>query len=258
MCCASGSHRSKIYAKAYGQIFPKEVVSVITKEQGRKGQKKYAQDVLRNFVETGIDTAPDSVMLETLLLCVLNPSKSREASRLLLNNFLSLSGVINAPFPALCDMDGIDVDTAVFIRTIFLTMRSYYSSEHSASTKITDTTSAKEFMRNKFIGLTLEAFYLAGIGIKGKVLFCKKIARGTPDRVDISFRELIRASLLADAFKVVIAHNHPGGLCIPSRLDIHTTHILNRNFMQHSIELFDHIIVGEDGVHSMREQDILP
>ena len=67
-------------------------------------------------------------------------------------------------------------------------------------------------------------------------------------------REVYKAALLANAHRVVVAHNHPSGQVAPSPQDLRLTRALVRAGRLLGVELFDHLIVGPDGTFvSLRE-----
>ena len=58
-------------------------------------------------------------------------------------------------------------------------------------------------------------------------------------------REALKASILSNAAKAILFHNHPSGSLRPSREDIETTDRMIRAYETMGICLLDHIIVGE-------------
>ena len=62
----------------------------------------------------------------------------------------------------------------------------------------------------------------------------------------ISVRRIVETALNANAVSVVLAHNHPSGLAIPSVEDIQTTKRLGRALHAVEIMLVDHLVVAED------------
>ena len=53
------------------------------------------------------------------------------------------------------------------------------------------------------------------------------------------------------AKSVLLAHNHPGGSCYPSREDNLSTTQMDDILYKIDVVLEDHIIIGEDGVYSI-------
>ena len=71
-------------------------------------------------------------------------------------------------------------------------------------------------------------------------------------------REVFKAALLANAFSVVLAHNHPSGDPKPSRPDIRLTRSLVEAGELLGIYVLDHLIVTPSGEFaSMREARLL-
>ena len=60
-------------------------------------------------------------------------------------------------------------------------------------------------------------------------------------------REALKASILSNAAKAILFHNHPSGSLRPSKEDIATTDRMIRSYEMLGICLVDHIIVGEGG-----------
>ena len=60
-------------------------------------------------------------------------------------------------------------------------------------------------------------------------------------------REALKASILSNAAKVILFHNHPSGSLKPSAEDIATTDRMIRAYDMLGISLLDHIIIGGRG-----------
>ncbi len=84
--------------------------------------------------------------------------------------------------------------------------------------------------------------YLADISI-GTGNFC---------RLSLRMRELFGKALGVGAAGIIVAHNHPSGICRPSRKDIEETHRLADVGRALDIELIDHLIFTERAAYSMR------
>ena len=75
---------------------------------------------------------------------------------------------------------------------------------------------------------------------------------GTIGKVELSTRKFADFVVKNNCSRVVIAHNHPNGSCIPSKSDISATKYLCEILDTIEIELLDHIIVGRTGSISLR------
>ena len=86
---------------------------------------------------------------------------------------------------------------------------------------------------------------------QGRVLHCASISEGTQSMVDISNRRIVEAALRHNASCVVLGHNHPNGVAVPSTTDVETTRVLARLLRSMDIVLYDHIIVADGEYFSM-------
>jgi DNA repair protein RadC len=72
------------------------------------------------------------------------------------------------------------------------------------------------------------------------------VSVGSINRSIITPREMLKTSILCNAAKVIMVHNHPSGDITPSRPDIQITDRMNRIYSLMGITLEDHIIIGSD------------
>lgn len=64
-------------------------------------------------------------------------------------------------------------------------------------------------------------------------------------------RKIVERALKLNASGVILVHNHPAGVCKPSKEDINTTVRLKMLLQDLEIELHDHLVVAKDGVTSI-------
>ena len=69
-------------------------------------------------------------------------------------------------------------------------------------------------------------------------------------------RRIVETALATNATSVVLAHNHPSGLAIPSGEDIQTTRRVAMALETVEILLADHIIVADGDFVSMVESGL--
>jgi len=69
--------------------------------------------------------------------------------------------------------------------------------------------------------------------------------------------DILKAAILSNALGLVLIHNHPSGELEPSPEDIEFTRAIQRACELIGIELYDHLIVTDDGFTSFRERGLL-
>ena len=79
------------------------------------------------------------------------------------------------------------------------------------------------------------------------------VSKGTVSASLVHPREVFKAAILANAYAIIVAHNHPGGSLTPSREDLETTEQLIKAGKLLGITVVDHVIVSVSGIYSIRE-----
>mgnify|MGYP001818645299 CR=1 FL=1 len=69
--------------------------------------------------------------------------------------------------------------------------------------------------------------------------------------------DILKAAILSNALGLVLIHNHPSGELDPSPEDIEFTRAIQRACELIGIELYDHLVVTDDGFTSFRERGLL-
>ena len=86
-----------------------------------------------------------------------------------------------------------------------------------------------------------------------KLLLCQQIGEGSVNSAGAPVRRIVETALSANATTVILAHNHPSGLAIPSPEDVQTTHRLAAALDTVDIILADHIIVADEDFVSLAQ-----
>ena len=112
---------------------------------------------------------------------------------------------------------------------------------------------AAALLMPRFIGRRVELVYLISVDAKGRALSVDLIHEGSIHAAEANVRKIASVALRHNAAGVLLAHNHPGGMALPSREDILTTRTLRTALEAIDIQLLDHIIVADREFVSMRE-----
>ena len=183
-------------------------------------RKRVRQQFLK---EANMQTYADHNILEILLFYSIPRADTNELAHRLINTFGSFSAVFDADISQLMMVNGVNEATAVLIKMIPSVMQRYYENKISNPSKITDTDSAVNFLKNRFLSETSESMYIICMNNDGKVLKYTQISSGTINSSEIDSRLILQEMLLSKATTAIIAHNHPGGICAPSASDLTAT-----------------------------------
>lgn len=103
-----------------------------------------------------------------------------------------------------------------------------------------------------------EVFGLLCVSVKRRIIAYHEVSRGALDATTVHPREVFKAALLANAFGIIVGHNHPSGDPEPSPDDIALTRRLVVAGELIGIPLFDHIVVSDDRYVSFLETGRMP
>ena len=117
----------------------------------------------------------------------------------------------------------------------------------SGSENILDSTrKAGAYLVPRFYAERDEVVYMVCLDAKCKVLNCSRLFRGSVNSANISIRKIVETALNYNSTGVIIAHNHPSGIAVPSKEDEITTRKIRNALNTVEITLTDHIIVADD------------
>lgn len=102
-----------------------------------------------------------------------------------------------------------------------------------------------------------EHFFVVLLDARNNSKLIDVVSVGTIEASLVHPREVFVRAIREHAAQIIIAHNHPSGVCEPSDADIHTTRRLKAAGELLGIKLADHIIVSLDDYYSFYEKEIL-
>ena len=211
----------------------------------------------RQMKTSGMDSLSDVQVLEVALYYAIARRDTNEIAHALLRRFGSLSGVLEAPRAELLKIDGVG-ESAADLLLLFIQMERRHLMDRAGRETILDTTyKCAQYLMPRFIGEQEEVVYLLCLDAKCKALDCSLIHRGAVNMTAISVRKIVKAALDHNATSVVVAHNHPRGLALPSREDRATTLALKAALDAVDVVLVDHVIVADEDFVSLADDGLL-
>lgn len=212
------------------------------------------RDRLRErFMKEGLDAFSDIQALELLLFYCIARRDTNPIAHNLLERFGSFSQVLDAPAAELAKVEGVGERTAAYLSLIAASARFYATDKNRSITALPTLESCAEYLLPYFVGRTTEVVFLLCLDAKCKVLSCNCVSEGNVNTAGISVRKVVEQALASNATTVVMAHNHPGGLAVPSMEDIQTTKQIAAALMAVEIQLADHIIVADEDYVSLTQ-----
>lgn len=115
----------------------------------------------------------------------------------------------------------------------------------------------KDYLRLQAQGLAHEVFGVMFLDSQNRLLAYDQLFRGTLTQTSVYPREIVKRALEVSAASVVLHHNHPSGVCEPSRSDEALTHTVKAALALIDVRVLDHVITSDYGALSMAEKGLV-
>ncbi|MFP4403052.1 MAG: RadC family protein [Candidatus Woesearchaeota archaeon] len=172
------------------------------------------------------------------------------SNNLISNN--SYNQLANLSINELTKFKGIGQIKALQIKAIFeLCKRINLNTE-----KIINLNSPKKvflYMKDALKNLNQEHFFVLCLNSKNCLVSQKIVSIGTINSTIIHPREIFRDAIKNSACSIIIVHNHPSGCSKPSNEDLEITKNIIDASKLISIQILDHIIIGNNNYWSYKE-----
>ena len=216
------------------------------------------RDRLKNrFREEGLTSFTDIQVLEMLLFYSIPQKDTNELAHALLDRFVTLDRVLEAPAYELEKIPGIKQNTSTFLNFVAQLACRYEVRRVENKHEVLDSIrKCGEYLCPRFIGCREEKVYLLCLDAKCKVLDCTEVGEGSINATAISVRKVVEKAMGSSAVSGGLAHNHPSGVAVPSEEDIATTRRIARALDAVGVYLVDHIVVADEDYVSLLDSGL--
>ena len=209
----------------------------------------------KKLLENGEQSFADHELLEVLLYYAIPRRDTNELAHRLMEQFGSLQGVLSASPQELACVQGMGEHAALLVKLV--TMLRRRAAQDTKEKILNSVDKCGEYFTALLGGSRKEMLWQVCLDGKGKVLSSRCLAEGDVSMAAVSVRQVVEYALRAGAVGVVLAHNHPSGVALPSREDIFTTRYIRDALRTMNIQLVDHIVVADNDYVSMAESGLL-
>ncbi len=205
---------------------------------GRMSEQQMLEHILGNFEmdEGKIDDAP-------------------LVARQLLEAFGSFGGVFNATVEELEDVCGEEITEG--IKAILICCSVYMRSRRS-DIQYMDINRLSEYLQGYFLGSNSEEILFAGLNEFNFLTDFIPLGPGGAVDVTVASPEIVNAVEKKFIRRALLVHNHPNSSCYPSESDMKNTLLLIEFFGDINVNLWEHIVIGNNGVFFMMAGRYVP
>ncbi|HBN82365.1 MAG TPA: hypothetical protein DDZ89_00825 [Clostridiales bacterium] len=217
----------------------------------------HRERVRERFLKEGLDSFQPHEVIELILFYCIPRTDTNEIAHRLINEFGSISNVLEAPVDKLAEIKGISKNTAVLLSMLPHVSRYYLKDRWGHRPVLNSSRKAGEFAVALLTGKTYEEFLIICLDSQNKVIQVEIIHKGTVNEAVVYPRLVLETALKYKSNSVIFAHNHPGGSLKPSSADIDLTAKLKHLLNGISIRVNDHIISAGTEFYSFAENGMI-
>ena len=208
----------------------------------------HREKMRQRFLKGGLENFAAHEVLELLLYYAIPRRDTNPIAHALMERYGALSAVLNAPVEDLKKVPGIGESAAILLKLAPQVYSRARLADAEQETVLNTVSRVGAYLLERFSGERNEVLYQLCLDRKGRLLACKRLGEGGVTNVDLNVRLLMENAILTSASVVILAHNHPSGVALPSDDDRAATKRAKDALDTIGVKLVDHIIVA-DGDH---------
>lgn len=225
-------------------------------------QKKCIHDGHRlRLIDTvnnaGIENVSPVQAMEFILFYVFPRGDVNPLAHRLLDEFGSVSGVLDAGVEQLKTVEGIGDRSAKMLHMMSEIFFYYTHCKRSKRETLKNYMEICDYLEDLLRFRAEEHFWIIALDSKFKVKNAKDLGTGTIVNVGIDPKVVANFVISSRPTFVLFAHNHPGGDATPSEMDIKGNRHLEDLITRLGVKFLDHLIVGVESIYSIKHDRLI-
>lgn len=202
----------------------------------------------------GPEMLSDAELLAIFLRTGISGKSAVDLARDLLLHFGSLRALLAADLIAFCQAEGLGPAKYTQLQAVMEMARRHLAENLTQRCVLTSPQAVKRYLTAQLRHRDAEVFGCLFLDNQNRLITFEILFNGTIDGASVYPREVVRKVLKHNAAAVIFAHNHPSGICEPSRADHAITNRLKEALALIDVRVLDHLIIGEHEPLSFAEQ----
>lgn len=227
----------------------------------RKSVKEWPEDEQprERLMKYGAGSLSDAQLLAIIIRSGRPGRTNVDLGMELLDKFKSLEGIAQAGINEICGKDGVrgigKAKAAEIKAAIELGRR--YQKPTLAGASFCSSRDVADYYRPRMKDAKKELFRCVLLDAKNRLIREETVSVGSLTASIVHPRDTFKAAIRESAAAVIFIHNHPSGDTRPSQEDILLTKRLVQAGEVLGIQVLDHIIIGDGGHFSFRDQGLI-
>lgn len=225
---------------------PPEIVQV--------GHRKRLRE---KFIKSGLTGFADYEVVE-LLLSLGTPRKDcKPLAKEAIKKFKTLRGVLSASMEELQQIKGIGPHSAFGIKLMQDVAREYLKEQIIDKPVFQSSQEIFDYLYHSMRDLKKEVFKVIYLTSQNQIIDTSDLFGGTVNSAAVVPRQIVEQALAHNAAALIFAHNHPTGVCEPSKSDKDITRDLVFAAGTVQIKILDHLIIGNNRYYSFAGEGLI-
>ena len=224
----------------------------------KKRHKGHRQRMRERVQSYGLDSLAEHEALEYILYLTNAQKDTNGIAHDLIERFGDFAAVLEASEEELCTVEGVGPATARMLHLLPQVCRYYGRSRTSTTRCIKTTEQMGSYLMAKFAWSDYERAMLVCLDSRMRVRSAVWLREGTSDQVSLDLKDVVAAAIRGGTEGVVLCHNRPNGVALPSIEDMEVTCNIARALGMVKVHLLDHFILTDTEYFSMRDAGRLP
>ena len=210
------------------------------------------------FLSYGPESLSDAELLAVIIKSGTNGLKSVEVAQNFLNGRnRNLMNLFDVSYEEMLRMKGIGKVKAIQLKCIAELSNRITSTRYAQTMTLQNAESIAMYFMEKLRHEAQEVLMVCMFDSKCRLLAEEVVSKGSVNSSIVPPREIFLLALRKQAVHIVLLHNHPSGISLPSREDDEVTKRISECGQMIGIPLSDHIIIGDQNYYSYRESGLL-
>ncbi len=209
------------------------------------------------LLQKGAESLSDAELLAIFLRTGIKGKNAIELARELLQKAGGLRALLNQSKQELCQHKGIGLAKYVQLQAALEMSRRYLEQQLKRTDALESPQATRSYLRARLRDCRNEQFGCIFLDNRHRVIEYEDLFYGSISSASVHPRVVVQRALHHNAAAVIVAHNHPSGICEPSNSDIEITRTLKQALALIEVRLLDHLIVGDSTITSLAEQALI-
>ncbi len=192
----------------------------------------------------GAEALSDAELLAIFLRVGVKGKSAVDLARELLGRFGSLNRLFAARAAEFAAVPGMGAAKYAQLQAVLEMARRALREEIATGDVLSSPGAVRDYLRLTLGTLCHEVFLVLLLDAQHRLIGVEELFRGTLTQTSVYPREVVKLALQRNAAAMILAHNHPSGLCEPSAADTVLTRALKDALALVDVKVLDHFIVA--------------